>query len=142
MEKLLEDIAKKRKGRILFIDTPIHQETILYARYFVCVLGANPDADLMTVLKFRRVLFEAAEKEIKNEEELRKFLKKRGIPFSELDARPYFNSYSRFIREDRINSTPTIVVVSREGRTVYGGADDIIKALEKIRGKTTRKRSR
>jgi protein-disulfide isomerase len=139
MEKLLTDIVKKRKGRILFIDTPIHQETILYARYFINVLGAKPNADLKEVLKFRRALFDAGEKEIKTENELKEFLKARDIPFAALDARPYFKSYTEYINEDRINSTPTVVIVSREGKTAFGGADDIVKALEKIRGKTSRK---
>jgi len=139
MEKLLTDIVKKRKGRILFIDTPIHEETILHAKYFIYILGAKPDAEFRAVLKFRRALFEAAEKEIKTENELREFLKERKIPFATLDARPYFKSYTGYIKEDRIQSTPTVVVVTREGKTSYGGADDIIHALEKIRGQTSRK---
>ncbi len=142
MEKLLTDIVKKRKGRILFIDTPIHQETILYARYFINVLGAKPAADLREVLKFRRALFEAGGKEIKTEDELREFLKSREIPFAAIDPRPYFQSYTEYIKEDRISATPTVVVVTREGKTTYRGADDIINALEKIRGKTPSRKNR
>jgi protein-disulfide isomerase len=142
MEKLLTEIMKKRKGRILFIDTPIHRETILYAKYFVRILGSNPDAEFRTVLQFRRALFKAAEKEIKREDELREFLKAREISFSELDAGPYFKSYTKYIKEDRVSATPTVVVVTREGRTTYKGAEDIIKALEKIRGKTRSRKNR
>jgi protein-disulfide isomerase len=142
MEKLLMDIVKKRKGRILFIDTPIHKETILYAKYFICILGANPNADIREVLKFRRALFEAGGKEIKTEDELREFLKAREIPFAALDARPYFKSYTEYIKEDRISATPTVVVVTREGKTAFGGADNIVKALEKIRGKIPSRKNR
>jgi protein-disulfide isomerase len=139
IEKLLMDIVRKKKGRIRFIDTPIHKETILYAKYFIYILGAKPDAEFRTVLQFRKALFEAAEKEINGEDSLKEFLQARDIPFTQVDARPYFKSYTGYIQEDRINSTPTVVVVSREDKTAHGGADEIMNALEKIRGTTPRK---
>jgi len=142
MENLLAEIVKKRRARVLFIDTPVHRETVLYAKYFIYILKAKPEADFKTVLTFRRVLFEAAEKEISNENELTEYLKTLNIPFSEIDVKPHFKAYSELIRKDRINSTPTIVIVTRNGKTAHGGADEIIKALENIRGRISRKRAR
>jgi len=140
MERLLLDIVKKKKGRIRFIDTPMHQETVFYAKYFIYILEAKPDADLKRVLQFRRALFEAAEKEITDEDRLKEFLQAREIPFAPVDPGPCFKSYTGYIKEDRINATPTAVVVTREGKTAHIGADEILSALEKIGGKTSRKK--
>lgn len=142
MEKLLTEIVKKRKARVLFIDTPIHEETVLYAKYFLYILKASPNTEIRAALKLRTALFDAAEKEIRSEDKLKAFLQERGIPFTALDPGPYFNAYSEFIKEDGIQSTPAIVVVTGNGRTAHGGADNIIKALENIRGRTSRKSSR
>lgn len=136
MEECLLEIARKGKGRIIFIDTPIHRETVLYAKYFIYALCAERD-DLGSAVRIRRLLFEAAEKEVKTEAELADFLKTRNVPVVSRDARPFFKTYSRYIQEDQVKSTPTLVIVTPAGKTVYSSDDEIITAMKKIRGKTS-----
>ncbi len=136
MEKCLLEIARKGKGRIIFIDTPVHRETVLYAKYFIYALCAGKD-DIGSAVRIRRLLFEAAEKEIMTESGLADFLKARNVPVVQRDARPFFKTYSHYIQEDQIKSTPTLVVVTPAGKTVYSSDDEIIKAMKKIRGNTS-----
>ena len=132
IEKLLEEITRKRKGRILFIDTPMHSDTVLYAKYYIYALEAA-DGDIQGANHIRRALFEAAGKGIRNEIELADFLKTKKINFIPRDVLPFFRQYTEYIKADKIRSTPTIVVITPAGASKYAGAVKIITALEKIR---------
>ena len=133
IEKFIEEVARKGKGHILFIDTPMHgADTVLYAKYYLYALGATDDG-IQTANRIRRVLFEAAGKEIKTENKLADFLKARKINFILRDVMPFFSKYTEYIQADQIKSTPTLIIITPAGKSRYEGAADIIKALEKIR---------
>ncbi len=131
VEKLIEEIVRKGKGRIVFIDTPIHQETILYAKYFIFAMAAANN-DIATANRIRRTLFEAAGAGIRTPAGLEEFLKARGVRTALQNTAPFFRQYTEYITTDKVKSTPTIVVVTPAGKASYGGGDDIVKTLEKI----------
>jgi len=132
IEKLTEEIARNGKGRVLFIDTPMHRETVLYAKYYIYATGTGGET-LQSANQVRRVLFEAAEKGLKTERELRNFLEARKIKIVQRDTAPFFRKYNDYIKEDGVRSTPTVVIAGRAGKKHYSGEEDVIRALEETR---------
>ena len=132
IEKLTEEIARNGKGRVLLIDTPMHRETVLYARYYIYATGAGGET-LESANQVRRALFEAAEKGLKTESELRNFLKARKIKVVQRDTAPFFRKYNDYIKEDGVRSTPTVVIAGRAGKKHYSGEEDVLRALEETR---------
>jgi uncharacterized membrane protein len=120
--------------RVTFVDTPVHDETVLYAGRFLSALNAEKDGGLPLVLRLRAALFEAAGQGIRTPSELDAFLKRKGIPLKPLDTAPAFKAYGNLLKEDRILSTPTCVIVGPGGKRTFTGRQEIIKALQEIKG--------
>jgi thiol:disulfide interchange protein DsbA len=133
IEKTIEEAVRKGKGRIVFIDTPVHggNNTVLYARYYIYALEAA-DSDIRTANRIRQVLFEAAEKKITAEGELADFLKAKQIPLIMREVNSVFTKYNEYLKADRIKSTPTLVVITNSGKTFYEGSVEITDALGAI----------
>jgi len=127
LEPLIRSLIKKKKITIVFVDTPIHSQTPLYARYFLYALNENRDFD--SALHVRSVLFEAAKQDITENEKLEDFLRQKGIKLKLFDTKPVFATLSSYLREDAINATPTCVIYDRGHKEKFTGPD-IIKALE------------
>ena len=122
--------------RVIFIDTPIHKEkTVLFAGYFLSALNAREDKELRQAITLRAMLFEAAAQEITGKEALELFLKNKGITLRPFDPAPVFKIYSRYLQEDRINSTPTCVIAGPQGKQSLIGKDEILKALRNLRAR-------
>ena len=130
---LITELAEKGLIRVTFIDTPIHRETVLYAGYFLAALNAKEGGDLRQAIALRAALFEAATKKITEKEPLELFLKKKGIALRPFDTAPVFKIFGNYLKEDRINATPTCVVVGPQGKQTLVGRDDTVKALRSIR---------
>lgn len=130
---LITELVEKTLIRVIFIDTPIHQETVLYAGYFLSALNAKEGGDLRQAVTLRAVLFEAAGEKIANKDGLELFLKKKGIALRPFDTTPVFKIYSNYLREDRINSTPSCVIVGPQGKQSLVGREDTLKALRNLR---------
>lgn len=127
---LLSELHEKKAIRSLFIDTPIHRETILFAGYYLAAINAK--GDFRQALAARAALFEAAEKKVAGKDELEAFLRKKGLTFQPFDTAPVFKIFSNYLREDRINTTPTCVIIGPKGKRALIGNDGIPKALREL----------
>jgi hypothetical protein len=127
----ITELVGKNLIRVVFIDMPIHPETVLYAGYFLAALNAK--RDLGQAVAARSALFEAAGKQIKGKETLEVFLKAKGLDIRPFDTTPVFRIFSNYLKEDRINSTPTCVVIGSQGKRILNGKDEIAKGLRSLR---------
>lgn len=130
LEPVITDLVKKGIINITFIDTPVHAQTTLYARYFLYILNKKNKFD--HVLRTRAILFEAAKEKITDNRKLEDFIKKKGIRFKPFDTKPAFDVFSSYLKEDIINATPTCVIYNKGKKDKFAGLD-IIKALESLR---------
>ncbi len=130
VEALLVDLVKRNTVTLIFVDTPIHRFTPLYAKYFLYIL--NNDRAFAHVLHYRALLFEAAKDKIENGDKLEEFLKGKDVPFTRIDPGPTLAALSSLITEDAVRSTPTLVVIREGQKGVFVGDTDIVKALEQL----------
>jgi len=130
LKKVITDLVERDVISITFIDTPIHKQTIFYASYFLYALRVNKG--FKNALFARSVLFEAARNKIMEKEKLEEFLKKKGIQFKPFNVVPTFSLFNFYLKEDKINATPTCVISDREKKS-YTGTEDIVKALERLK---------
>ena len=128
---VIAELVAKNRIRVIFIDTPLFPETVLYAGYFLASL--NVKREFGQAVAVRAALFEAAGLQIKGKSELEGFLAKKGIEIRPFDTAPIFALYGNQIKEDRINSTPTIVIVGPQGKHVLSNKEQILKALSDLR---------
>jgi hypothetical protein len=131
LEGVLARLVNKGVANITFIDTPIHAPTPTYARYFLYILNQKKDFDY--VLRVRAILFEAAKNNITEKEKLEEYLLKNQVRFWEFDTKPTFTALQRYLDEDGINSTPTVVIYNGQNKGVYKGGPEILKALEQLK---------
>ena len=131
LEGMLANLVKNNTASVTFIDTPIHAPTPTYARYFLYIL--NEKADFDYVLRMRAILFDAAKNNITEKEKLEEYLLKNQVRFRQLDTKPTFTALQRYLDEDGINSTPTVVIYNGQNRGVYKGGPEILKALDQLK---------
>lgn len=127
----ITDLVEKNRIRVVFIDTPIHQETVFYAGYFLAALNAK--GDFQQAVAARNALFEAATKRVEGKEAMEAFLKKKGVEIRLFDTAPVFKIFSGYLKEDRINSTPTCVIIGPQGKQTLVGKEDIVKGIRALR---------
>ena len=127
---LVAELVDKRRVRILFIDTPVHPETVLYADYFLAALNARKD--FRQAVAARGALFEAAGQKIKGKEALEAFLKAKGLDIRPFDTAPLFKAFTSYLKEDKINATPTCVIIGPTGKSILVGQDKIVKGLRSL----------
>jgi protein-disulfide isomerase len=131
LDGILVHLVKSNTANVTFIDTPIHAPTPLYARYFLYIVNEKGDFDY--VLRMRAMLFGAAKNNITDKEKLEEYLLKNQIRFKQFETKPTFTALQRYLDEDSINSTPTVVIYNGQGKGVYKGASEILKALEQLK---------
>ena len=129
IEPLLEKIIAGGKARVVYIDTPIHKETIIYVRYYLC---AARNVSHQEAIRVRRALFAAGRNLIAADEALREFLGKAEIKVSACDVSAALKTMNTYFQNDGIKSTPMCVIVTAEGKTVYAGKNDIVAALKQF----------
>lgn len=130
LESIVIDLVRRRIAAVAFVDTPVHRETILYAK---CFLGiATGGDDISQVLRARSALFKAAEKNIRSLQDLEAFLGERGLKCRFVDSTQAFETFRKHLRGDRIDSTPSCVVEGSGGRKKYTGAREILRALTRL----------
>jgi thiol:disulfide interchange protein DsbA len=128
---VITELIAKNRIRVVFIDTPLHPETVLYAGYFLAAVNAK--REFGQAVKARAVLFEAAGLQIKGKDDLEGFLALKSLQIRPVETAPLFSLYSRYIREDRINSTPTVVISGPQGKQTLISKEPILKALGDLR---------
>jgi thiol:disulfide interchange protein DsbA len=130
LEPVITNLVKKNIINITFIDTPVHAQTTLYAKYFLYII--NEKKDFYHVLRARAILFEAAKEKITENEKLEAFLKKKGIGFKSFDTKITFGVFSNYLKEDKITATPTCIINNKAKKDRFIGLN-IIKALERLK---------
>jgi thiol-disulfide isomerase/thioredoxin len=129
--QLVTELVEKNLIRVTFVDTPIHKETVLYAAYFLAAINTKGTFGQATAA--RADLFEAAGLKITEKADLEKFLKKKGLEIRSFDAAPAFKILSNYLAEDKIDSTPTVVIVHPKGKETLGRRELILAALRKLK---------
>jgi hypothetical protein len=148
IESLLKNMVAKNLINITFIDTPFHQFSSVYAKYFLFVLNENRSFE--NALSARAVLFEAAKESMAEKKEgvaepqkrestsettkLEDYLKQKGVKFTAFDVKPVFTGFERYLREDKIDHTPSCAIERSGRKEMFIGGDDIAKALESLAG--------
>ena len=135
MEPLLKDLLKKNAIRLTLVDVPFSQHTLLYARNFLFALKENNDLD--HAFRVRNILLEAStQKDVTTQERIEALFREKGIPFSiffaTFDAKPTFDRYNALLKEDKINATPTCVVIRNGQKKAFVGGPDIVNALKAL----------
>lgn len=131
----INDILRKKKDKIKvhFVDVSLHAGSLEYAEIFLYTCFGS-GKDLERAIKVREILFHAAETKT-DQRAVFNILNSQKISFKEDkdDARGIFRSfYNPSIQKDKINSTPTLVIVKGNDRKTYVGGSKILKALEEI----------
>ena len=127
----ITELVDKSFIRVIFIDTPVHQETVFYAGYFLAALNAK--GDFKQAVAARTALFEAATKRVEGKEAMEAFLKKKGLEIRPFDTAPAFKIFANYLKEDKINSTPTCVIIGPQGKQTLIGKEEITKGLRSLR---------
>ncbi|MHB9098045.1 MAG: DsbA family protein [Syntrophales bacterium] len=127
----VSDLVAKNRIRVIFIDTPLHPETVLYAGYFLAAVNAK--REFGQAVKARAALFEAAGLEINERGKLEGFLALKGLQIRPFDTAPVFAIFSKYIKEDRVKATPTVVIVDQQGKHILGNKEQILKVLRGLR---------
>jgi len=131
IEALLANLVKGNKIKLTFVDTPAHQETPLYARYFLYIL--NNKKDFEHALFARAALFDAASIKIITKEKLEEFLAQKDIRYKSFDAKQTFDAMNKYIKDDGVKSTPTVVIDNGSQKQKFIGVDKIVNALELLK---------
>lgn len=130
LEPIIVDLVRRRIATVTFVDTPVHRETILYAK---CFLGiADGRSDISQILRARSALFKAAEKNIRSLLDLEAFLGERDLKCRYVDSTQAFETFRKHLRDDRIDATPSCVVEGLGGRKKFTGAQEILRALTRL----------
>ncbi|MHB8908617.1 MAG: DsbA family protein [Syntrophales bacterium] len=125
------ELVANNRIRVIFIDTPLHPETVLYADYFLAAVNAK--REFGQAVKARAALFEAAGLQIREKDKLEGFLAMKGLQIRPFDTAPVFAIFSKYIKEDRIRATPTVVIVDPQGKQIPGNKEQILKAFRGLR---------
>jgi protein-disulfide isomerase len=131
VEPILRDLLKRNAITLTFIDVPYHRLTPLFAKYFLYALKTKNDSD--HAFHIRNALIAAtADKNMTTEKHIGELFKSKGIPYTVFEAKPVFDRYNALIKEDRVNATPTCVIVKKGKKESFVGGPDIIAALKRL----------
>ncbi len=129
LESVFKKLIKKKNITLIFVDVPMHEGSSLYARYYLYALKNNNSAE--NALHVRGVLFRAAPAiEFTTREKLEALFASRNIGYKVFNPKPVFDRYNALIGEDRIDTTPTCVIIKNGKKERFTGAAVIVKALE------------
>lgn len=131
IEPILEELVEKNRINITFVDTPFSSVSVMYARYFLYIL--NEKKDFNNALLARSVLIGAALKKIKEPDKIEEYLRQKGIKHRFFDTKPTFDVLNNLLKTDRINSTPTCVIIKDNEWKKYIGVKEIINSLERLK---------
>lgn len=131
LEPLLIKLVKKNAVTLTFIDAPIYQYSSLYARYYLYAMNARKDFE--QALAARSALFEAAGEKLSETSKIEAHLRQKNVQFKTFDVGPLLSVLSGFLKEDKINATPTCVIENGPKKETYKGSGQIIPALKQLR---------
>lgn len=133
LEPVLEAVLKNEQATVMFVDMPIHRQTVLYAKFFLyAVRAAN---DYREALQARHQLFDLAKGSAPGSDaDLTGALQARYVRLSPHDVKPAFKALDEIIQRHKINSTPTMMVqYSPADVRTYRGTTEIRQGLESLK---------
>lgn len=131
VELILQDLLKRNAITLIWVDTPFSRNSAVFAKYFLFALKSKNHADHAS--RVRTILNDAtSDRQISTEAHIEALLKSKNIPYTAFDAKPVFERYNALIKEDRINATPTCVIIRAGKKDKFIGAPDIIAALKSL----------
>jgi thiol-disulfide isomerase/thioredoxin len=108
-EPLFKELLATGQVRITFVDVPFNRATPVYAKYYL--YAANADGGVETILRVRKLLFDAAQvSRIKTESALVDYLKEKAVLWKATDEKAVFPMLTAIIKENKIDTTPTCVI--------------------------------
>jgi thiol-disulfide isomerase/thioredoxin len=134
LEPVLDEFYAKGNVKITFVDTPMHRETPLFAKFYLYAAKAAPD--YRAAVRARQVLFALAVKEnvFWMDERIEEAFQKEKVAFTPFDFSTAQPELNRLISEYRVDATPTCVILSPGAKAQqYTGVGDILKGLATIR---------
>jgi thiol:disulfide interchange protein DsbA len=137
VEPIISELVKKNVINITFVDTPFSRASMLYARHFLYIINEKKDFGL--ALLARSVLMGASLEKITEEAKLEEYLRNKELKLKSFDVKPVFNILNNYLKEDKIQSTPTCII-DQEGKVErYSGGPEIISALEGLKQEILKK---
>jgi thiol-disulfide isomerase/thioredoxin len=131
VEPLLKDLLKRNAIRLILVDVSHPRLTPIFAQYFLFALKRNNDPEHAFLVK--SILLEAStDKEMATQERIEALLKEKNIPFSVFDTKPLFDRYDALFKQDKIEKTPTCVIIKGGQKKVSVGKADIIGSLKAL----------
>jgi thiol:disulfide interchange protein DsbA len=133
LEPVLAELYNAGRVKITFVDTPMHRETPLFAKFYLYAAKAAPD--YRAAVRARQVLFALAGKEhvFWMDERIEEAFQKEKVAFTPFDFSTAQPELNRLISEYRVDATPTCVILSPGAKSQkYTGAGDIMKGLAAI----------
>ncbi|MDQ5987078.1 MAG: hypothetical protein CSYNP_02815 [Syntrophus sp. SKADARSKE-3] len=130
LDKAIRTFASDSEYRVVFIDVPMHAETVMYARHYLTAVRANQQ--LLSALNARKLLFAAANDQIKIDTEIEKRFMQAGIKQIKYDVKDSFLAMQGMFRKDRIKMTPTIVIEDKQGAKKFEGSWAVREAIKSL----------
>jgi thiol:disulfide interchange protein DsbA len=131
VEPLLFDLLKRKVITLTLVDLPLSRVSALYAKYFLYALKVKNDRD--HAFHVRNVLIAAtSDRQMTTEARIAELFKSKGIPHTVFEASPALNRYNALIREDKVQATPTCVIIRDGKKETFLGGTDIIAALKRL----------
>ncbi len=130
-ESLITDLVKRNIITVSFIDMPLHKHSTLYAKYFLYILNNRKNLD--HALKARKILFDASRVPLEDQKKLETFLRENTLNFKPFDVTPVFAVFQNYFQEDRVDSTPTCVIINGNKKSTFHGDMGVFEALEKLK---------
>ncbi|MFA6915752.1 MAG: thioredoxin domain-containing protein [Parachlamydiales bacterium] len=138
IEKATTSINKK--ARLVFVDFPIHPETMNFTPYNLAFMVNNKDK----YLKLRHILTTLSEQTgAPTEEQVAKAIQPLGVKYQQLnyaDVAVAFKYYKDLAKQFNINSTPTVVLINldtKKGKKLKGGVEiteaNILNAIDALK---------
>ena len=131
IEYPLINLVKRNAITLTFVDLASNKAGVTYIKSFLYTLNAKKE--LSYTMKVRAALFEASRQQITEADKLESFMRSKGFAFKTFDVEPVFNTFTRYIQEDKIESTPVCVIINGKNKETYMGTEPIVKALENLR---------
>lgn len=142
VEPAIEKIvaSTNKKARLVFVDFPIHPETMNFTPYNLAFMVNNKDK----YLKLRDVLTTLSEQTgAPTEEQVAKAIAPLGVKYQQLnyaDVAVAFKYYKDLAKQFNINSTPTLVVINldtKKGKKLKGGVEiteaNVINTIDSLK---------
>jgi protein-disulfide isomerase len=131
MEPMLKELLKRNAITLTLVDTPFYRNSALYARYFLYALKEENNSS--HAFHVRNVLNGAAtDKQMTTKERIEELFRSQGIKFAAWEPKPAFDRYNALIKEDKIDATPTCMIIEAGKKDKSVGGPNIVAALKRL----------